>query len=243
MLLSCIKAEQMKLRRSFIWIAFFLLPLIPAVMGMKNYLNNLELLTSGWYSLWTQETLFYSNFFFGPMIAIYCAYLWRVENFHHNRNALMTAPVPISWIFLGKFISAFSVAVLTQLWVGVLFIATGKAAGLPGLPPLTILFWLIRGLFGALAVTALQCLLSMVIRSFALPIGLAAIGSIVGLLVSNTGFRCFYPYSLMIVGMNANRSEDMLGGLAVSFTASTLLYTLIFLTLSILILKRTDVKA
>ena len=40
MLLSCIKAEQMKLRRSFIWIAFFLLPLIPAVMGMKNYLNN-----------------------------------------------------------------------------------------------------------------------------------------------------------------------------------------------------------
>ena len=99
MLLSCIKAEQMKLRRSFIWIAFFLLPLIPAVMGMKNYLNNLELLTSGWYSLWTQETLFYSNFFFGPMIAIYCAYLWRVENFHHNRNALMTAPVPISWIF------------------------------------------------------------------------------------------------------------------------------------------------
>ena len=127
--------------------------------------------------------------------------------------------------------------------MGVLFIATGKAAGLPGLPPLTILFWLIRGLFGALAVTALQCLLSMVIRSFALPIGLAAIGSIVGLLVSNTGFRCFYPYSLMIVGMNANRSEDMLGGLAVSFTASALLYTLIFLTLSILILKRTDVKA
>ena len=47
----------------------------------------------------------------------------------------------------------------------------------------------------------------------------------------------------MIVGMNANRSEDMLGGLAVSFTASALLYTLIFLTLSILILKRTDVKA
>ena len=243
MLLACIKAEQLKLKRSFIWIAFFLLPLIPAFMGMNNYLANLDLLTSGWYSLWTQETLFYSNFFFGPMIAIYCAYLWRVENFHHNRNALMTAPVPVSQIFLGKFACAFSTAVLTQIWVGVLFVFTGKAAGLAGLPPLSIFFWLIRGLLGGLAVTALQCLLSMVIRSFALPIGLAALGSIAGLLITSAGFGCFYPYSLMILGMNANRTEDMLGGSALPFVASSLLYTLLFSAAAIWILKHTDVKA
>ncbi|MGI6008365.1 MAG: ABC transporter permease [Ruminococcus sp.] len=243
MLISCIKAEQMKLKRSFIWIAFFLLPLVPAFMGVNNYLNNIEILTSGWYSLWTQETLFYSNFFFGPMIAIYCAYLWRVENFQHNRNALMTAPVPLSDIFLGKFISSFAVAVLTQLWVGILFIVTGKAAGLEGLPPLVIFFWLFRGLLGGLAVTALQCLLSMVIRSFALPIGLAAIGSIVGLLVTNTGLGCFYPYSLMILGMNANRSDDMLGSTILLFVICSLVYTLFFSVVGIQILKKTDVKA
>ncbi|MGI6012464.1 MAG: ABC transporter permease [Ruminococcus sp.] len=243
MFLSCIKAERLKLKRSFIWIAFFLLPVIPAFMGVNNYLNNIEILTSGWYSLWTQETLFYSNFFFGPMIAIYCAYLWRVENFNHNRNSLMTVPVPVSHIFLGKVISAFFVAILTQLWVGILFIATGKAAGLDGLPPLIIFFWLIRGLLGGLAVTAFQCLLSMVIRSFALPIGLAAIGSIVGLLVSNTRLGCFYPYSLMILGMNANRSDDMLSSSILLFIISSLLYTLLFSIAGIQILKRTDVNS
>ena len=63
MLLACMKSEQIKLRRSFIWIAFVLIPLIPALMGTQNYLNNIELLKSEWLSLWTQETLFYSNFF------------------------------------------------------------------------------------------------------------------------------------------------------------------------------------
>lgn len=37
--------------------------------------------------------------FYAPLIAVYCAYTWRVENFNHNRNALMTAPVPTGYIF------------------------------------------------------------------------------------------------------------------------------------------------
>mgnify|MGYP000071646253 CR=1 FL=1 len=90
MLLSCMRAELMKLKRSFIWVVFLLLPIISTVMGCANYLQNVEILDSLWYSLWTQTTLFYSNFFYGPLIAVYCAYLWRVENFNHNRNALMT---------------------------------------------------------------------------------------------------------------------------------------------------------
>ncbi len=75
MLLSCIKSEKLKLRHSFLWIAFILIPLIPTIMGTGNYLSNLSILKSEWISLWTQETLFYSNFFFAPMIAIYCSYL------------------------------------------------------------------------------------------------------------------------------------------------------------------------
>ena len=243
MLFSCIKAEQMKLKRSFIWIAFFLLPLIPAFMGMNNYLNHLKILTSDWYSLWTQETLFYSNFFFAPMAAIYCAYLWRVENFNHNRNSLMTMPVPVSCVFTGKVLSAFSMVILTQIWVGVLFVLTGKMAGLPGLPPVLIYIWLARGLLGALAVTALQCVLSMVIRSFALPVGIAAIGSITGLIAVSTKGGYFYPYSLMIYGMNANQTDDLLGDTLTLFLVSSVVYTLLFIAAGILILKKRDVKA
>ena len=68
MLLKCIRAENLKLRHSCIWAACVLIPLIPAVMGTFNYRSNLGLLTSEWYSLWTQITLFYSSLFYAPLI-------------------------------------------------------------------------------------------------------------------------------------------------------------------------------
>ena len=126
MLLACMKSEQIKLRRSFIWIAFVLIPLIPALMGTQNYLNNIELLKSEWLSLWTQETLFYSNFFFAPLIAIYCSYLWRMENQNKNRYMLLTQPVPVRNVFLGKFITILKITFFTQFWVFLLFLISGK---------------------------------------------------------------------------------------------------------------------
>lgn len=72
-----------------------------------------------------------------------------------------------------------------------------------------ILFGL-RGTVGALAVIAAQLLLAMVLRSFAVPIFLAIVGGIVGMLLGSKGYSLFWPYCLMQAGMNANRSEDIL---------------------------------
>ena len=66
MLLLAIKAENRKLHGSVIWLACLLLPVIPAIMGTFNYTQNLGILTSSWYSLWTQLTLFYAMFFYAP---------------------------------------------------------------------------------------------------------------------------------------------------------------------------------
>ena len=63
MLRRCICAENRKLHASPIWLMFLILPIISAGYGTFNYLQNLEILTDGWYSLWTQHTLFYSLFF------------------------------------------------------------------------------------------------------------------------------------------------------------------------------------
>ena len=84
MLKCCIQAENRKLHASPIWGLFFALPLISAIYGTFNYLQNLEILKDGWYSLWTQHTLFYSMFFFPAMVAAYAAYLWRLEHLGHN---------------------------------------------------------------------------------------------------------------------------------------------------------------
>ena len=44
MLCKLISAELVKLRRSPVWLAFLVLPVIPALLGTLNYLGNLEIL-------------------------------------------------------------------------------------------------------------------------------------------------------------------------------------------------------
>lgn len=243
MLLACIKSEQLKLRRSHIWIAFVLTPIIPAFMGTQNYLNNLGVLQSEWFSLWTQETLFYSNFFFSPLIAIYCSYLWRIENQNKNRHMLLTAPVPVRDLFLGKLFSIIKITVFTQIWIFVLFILSGKLVQLPGFPPLQTLAYIVRGLLGGIVIAALQLLISMLLKSFATPIAIAVIGSITGLIAANSRYGIFYPYSLMMLGMNANKTEDMLSGNSIPFILSSLFYLILFCRTAVSILKHQDVHA
>ena len=69
-------------------------------MGCFNYIQNTDIVGVSWYSLWTQTTLFYSNFF---LCAADCGVL-RLPvapgNFNRNRNALLAAPVPIPCLYL-----------------------------------------------------------------------------------------------------------------------------------------------
>lgn len=80
MIIRALRAELIKGRHAPVWIAFVVLPLIPAFLGTFNYLGNLALLKSSWYSLWTQHTLFASYFFLPALLAVYCAWEWRLEN-------------------------------------------------------------------------------------------------------------------------------------------------------------------
>ena len=242
MLRACIKTEQMKLRHAHLWLVFFAIPLLPTVLGAANYLNNISMLKSEWYSLWTQHSLFYANFFYGPLIAIYCSYIWRVEHLNYNWNSLMTMPVAEGDIFLAKLLLALRCTVTLQLWVGVLFSISGKLVGLPGLPPAEILFWLLRGSLGGMVIAALQLLLSMMIRSFAVPIAIALLGSVAGFLLNNKGFGMIWPYSLMMMGMNASKDTNVLSSPA-GFVAALSVFLVLFVSMGIWYLRHKDVHA
>ena len=240
----CILAENRKLHASPIWGMFFLLPIISAGYGTFNYLQNLELLTDGWYSLWTQHTLFYSMFFFPAMVAAYAAYLWRLEHLGHNWNLIMAAPVKPLDLFAAKFVVVGKLALLTHGFVFLLYLFCGKVfAHLPGWPPVQLPLFLLRGAVGALAVIAAQLVLAMVIRSFAVPIFLGLIGGITGLFLAAKGFGLLWPYSLMQAGMNANRSSDMLSGSYLPFFLSCGFWITAMFLLAGWLLKKRDVKA
>ena len=178
-----------------------------------------------------------------PLIALYCSYLWRLEHLNGNWNVLMTAPVPVRDVFLGKLMVIFRVTLFTQVWVFFLYIVCGKLCGLPGVAPLDTVLWMLRGTLAAAAIGTLQLLLSMVIRSFAVPIGIALAGSIMGFLFINKGWELYWPYSLMMAGMNSNKSEDILGGNPVPFLGSVAVFFAVFAGAAVLWLKKKDVKA
>ena len=141
MLLRCIRAENRKLHASPIWFMFFILPIISAGYGTFNYLQNLEILRDGWYSLWTQHTLFYSLFFFPCMVAVYAAYLWRLEHIGHNWNLIMAEPVPPFYLFLAKLLVVTKLVLLTQAFVFVLYWFCGRVfAGFTAPPPAITIF-------------------------------------------------------------------------------------------------------
>ena len=238
MLKRCILAENRKLHASPIWAMFFLLPILSATYGTFNYLQNLEILTDGWYSLWTQHTLFYSMLFFPAMVATYAAYLWRLEHLGHNWNLIMASPVRPMDLFAAKFVVVTKLALLTHGFVFALFVFCGKVfAHLPGLPSVTLPLFLLRGLLGALAVIAAQLVLAMV------PIFLGLLGGILGIFAGSKGFSLLWPYALMQAGMNANKSEDALAGSYGMFFLSCAFWLAAMFLLAWCLLRKRDVKA
>lgn len=240
MILRALHAECIKGKHAPVWLAFIVLPLIPAGLGTANYLGNLSLLKSSWYSLWTQHTLFASFFFLPALLAVYCAWQWRLEHSDHNFNSFLTAPVPAWTLYLGKLIPAIAVSILAQAIIGVLFVISGKLAGINDSLPPELLGWLLCGALGSVAVCAVQLFLSLLIRSFAIPVALGLLGGIAGLMVTAQGWGLYFPYSLLAVGMRANNPnlELDVGQLALSSG----LFTLIFAVLTVYLLASRDVN-
>ena len=240
MLIRACRAERIKGKHAPVWFAFIVLPLIPAVLGTFNYLGNLALLKSSWYSLWTQHTLFASYFFLPALLAVYCAWAWRLEHTDHNFNSFLTAPVRTWTLVLAKLIPAVGVSVLAQAIIGVLFIVSGWLAGIRDPLPPELLEWLACGALGSIAVCAVQLFLSLLIKSFAIPVAIGLLGGIAGLMVTAQGWGRYFPYSLLALGMRAN-NPNMEIDLA-QLALSTLVYTALFTALTVRLLARRDVS-
>ena len=153
----------------------------------------------------------------------------------------MTAPVPVCCIYFAKLAIILAITLLTQLWTGILYLICGKIAGLPGLFPPDIFLWLLRGTVGTLPICALQLFLSMKIRSFSIPIAVGLVGSVLGTVLNSEGAGFFWPYCLMLLGMNANKSENAMSGELLPFLISVCLFTIVFSTASIWELKHRDI--
>ena len=238
MLLRAIKAEVLKCRRAPVWLAFLVLPVFPAVLGTFNYLGNLGVLEDQWYSLWSQHTLFSSMFFLPALFGVFCAWQWRLEHTDHNWNAVLTAPVPAGTLYLAKLAVDAAVSLLAMAFIGVLFVLSGKLAGITAPLPPELPRWLLLGALGGVVVCAVQLFFSLAIRAFAPPVAMALVGGIFGLMVTSQGWGTAFPYSLLALGMAANNPRMELP--LPAFLAGCAVYLALAAALSIRWLSRRD---
>ena len=240
MLSKTLHCEILKLKRSPIWLALLIVPILPAAMGTFNYLQNTAVLKSEWYSLWTQHTLFLCYFFFPVLMGIFAAYLYRLEHINHNWNAVLSVPTSVSAFCLSKLIIASLMVFLTQLWIGLLFIVSGKLCGISSPIPVELITWLAFGILGGISLTAVQLAFSLIIRSFAIPVGIALVGGFAGFGAFVKGYGVWFPYSLYSLGMKANDPSGSFQADPALFIEISLLYVIISIVFCTNWLRRKD---
>lgn len=242
MLFKLIKAERLKLKRSPLWLAFLFMPVIPALLGTLNYMANIEILQSEWFSLWTQHTLFTCYFFLPIMIGIYSSYIMRQEENNRNWNKVLSMPVSRNLVFIAKLVQVFSMILFSEIWICILFVISGKVIGLTSaIPWVKLMIWCLFGTLGGTVIAAIQLMISLFIKSFALPVGIALGGGLSGLVFLAKHLGHIWPYSLMAYGMNSNAPQELIESGYVWFVVICIVYIVLFMTISSMILSRRDI--
>ncbi|MFJ8526512.1 ABC transporter permease [Bacillus sp. NPDC094106] len=236
-----ISAEWLKLRHSRIGLVLAVLPIISLLIGCANYYFNQGVLQNGWYSLWTQVSLFYGEFFLPILIAICCSYICRLEHLNRNWNMIMTSPVSVASVFLAKLIVVSILILFAQgLFMG-LYWLMGNLFSLPGPFPLETIGWTIRGWYASLSIGALQLGLSLRIRSFATPIGISLCGVFIGLGMYIAKVGIFFPFSLLNIGMSVMSQDKLTDIQNFLFWVINMVFIIIFASMSIRRLKNKDI--
>lgn len=239
---SALHAELVKLRRAPIWVAFVVLPAISAAIGTFNYQSNLGILKLGWFDLWTQHTLFASMFFLHALVGVACSWLMRIEHQGGNWNQLMVVPVSVVRLLGAKFAVGLLLLGVALATTGLLFVVCGKLVGLPGLPGAEYLAWLALAWVGGAAAVACQLLVSLILRSFAAPVGVAVIGGLGGFLTCAYGSALSWPYALVVWALNSNGHGAVNVGELPAYLAAAVAYVLLALGMVAWLLTHRDVR-
>ena len=102
------------------------------------------------------------------------------------------------------------------------------------------MIWCAFGTLGGAVMAGIQLLISLYIRSFALPVGLALAGGISGLLFLAKDLGHIWPYSLMAYGMNSNSPQELLATGYAQFVIICLVYLALIVLAGSLVIQRRE---
>ncbi|MGG3305791.1 ABC transporter permease [Paenibacillus lautus] len=242
-MLRSISAEWLKLRHSRIGLVLAILPVISLLIGCFNFYFNQATLQNGWYSLWTQVSLFYGEFFLPILIAICCAFVCRLEHANRNWNMVLASPMSITSLFVAKLFTVSMLIFAAQTFFMFMYWAAGRLFSIPSPFPMETVAWSLRGWFASISIAALQLGLSIRIRSFATPIGISLCAVFLGLGLYVLNFGMLFPYSLLTIGMGVLSQKGLTLAESLVFMFMNSTFILLFGAWSIRRLKYKDIAS
>lgn len=192
--MKALNAELPKLKGSLSWLVAMGLPVlaVSSVAGRNETIDT-------WDLLWLRSIGFYGMILLPVGIAILASLVWRVEHHRGNWNFLIAQPVSSFDIVSAKAITIALLAAAMQVTLVISVCLVGKfGLGLTGFLPSHYWFRSVLVVFGCVPVAVVQSLLSMVLRSFAIPVAIALVGTGLSTVVLLTigSPAVFSPYGL-----------------------------------------------
>lgn len=156
----------------------------------------------------------------------------------------MTQPVPVRDLVLAKFCVGALMSLAAFASILVFYVGSGFALSVPGaFPAARIAEYVALGILGSLVIVAIQLAVSMVIRNFAAPVGIALAGGGSGLVATMAGLGNVWPYSLLQTGMNSNTQADLIIAGVIQIVVLSIVYAALAIAWACRWLKRRDIVA
>lgn len=176
--------EIWKLKKSSFVLSLLIVPLFAVIFGSINYYMNSAMLKHEWVSLWAQVYMIYGLIFLPVLIGIIVSFIWQVEHKQSAFKILLTSPVSKHLIITSKLVVSTLVVFLSQVYFFLLYYISGKFFHFHSNFPILLLGYLILITLLTIPLIALQGYLSIKLNSFALPVGLSLVFSIIALIAT-----------------------------------------------------------
>lgn len=199
--------ERLKLKRSKLWLLYFIGPLLGVFLAYINFFKNYDLFMqpgdNEWLEAWTQVALFMGPFVLPIMVGIYAALVCRSEHIGGGWKQLLALPITHSEIFLGKFLTVVKMVIVTMLILFIFFLGFGYVKGLEGSPPIfTIVGFVIRGILACLPLILLQLIISIRAKTFGIPLAVSIVFTLPAIIVASTPLGQIYPWTQPMLAMS-----------------------------------------
>lgn len=199
--------EQLKLKRSKMWLIYIIGPLLGVFLAYINFFKNYDLFMSpgdnAWIEAWTQVALFMGPFVLPILVGVYAALICRGEHVGGGWKQLLALPVSHSKIFLGKFLSIVRMIIITMFILMIFFVGFGYLKGMEGsLPVITLLGYMIRGILACLPLIVLQLIISIRSKTFGIPLAVTIVFTLPAIIAASTSLGQFYPWTQPMLAMS-----------------------------------------